>query len=130
MRYLPLFARILLCVIFFYGSISNLLEFNQTQQFMTEKGLPIPAVLLAGNIVFQLVGAISLLLGFKVQWGSIILILFLIPTTLVFHNFWANPDETVAFLKNVGLMGGLLLLIQTGAGPVGLDGENRNSTSI
>lgn len=123
MRYLPLFGRTFLCLIFFYGSISNLLEFDQTQQFMTEKGLPIPAVLLAGNIVFQLVGAISLLLGLKVQWGAIILILFLIPTTLVFHDFWANPDEIIAFLKNVGLIGGLLLLIQTGAGPISLQDD-------
>ncbi len=129
-RYLPLFGRICLCLIFFYGSISNFLEFNQTKQSMTEMELPIPAVLLIGNIVFQLVGAISLLLGFKVQWGAIILIVFLIPTTLVYHDFWAKPDQIIAFLKNIGLIGGLLLLIQTGAGPVSLDGENRNSPSI
>ncbi len=123
MSYLPLFGRICLCLIFFNGAIGNLSTFSETQARMAEMGLPIPTVLLAGNIIFQLVGAISLLLGFKVQWGAVILIIFLIPTTLIFHDFWVNPEESIAFFKNLGLIGGLLLLIASGAGAVSLDSE-------
>jgi uncharacterized membrane protein YphA (DoxX/SURF4 family) len=123
MNYLPLFGRICLCLIFFNGAIGNFTTFSETQAGMAEMGLPIPGLLLAGNIIFQLVGAISLLIGFKVQLGAVILIIFLIPTTLIFHDFWVNPDETIAFFKNLGLIGGLLLLIVTGAGAVSLDGE-------
>jgi len=123
MNYLPLFGRICLCLIFFNGAIGNFTTFSETQAGMAEMGLPIPGLLLAGNIIFQLVGAISLLIGFKVPLGAVILIIFLIPTTLIFHDFWVNPDETIAFFKNLGLIGGLLLLIVTGAGAVSLDGE-------
>lgn len=123
MAYIPLFARICLCLIFFQGAFGNLSTFSDTQAGMAEMGLPIPSVLLAGNIVFQLVGAISLLLGFKARWGAVILLIFLIPTTIIFHDFWVNPDEKIAFFKNLGLIGGLLLLTQTGAGAVSIDSE-------
>lgn len=123
MRYLPLFGRVFLALIFIYGAIGNITDFTSTQEGMTEMGLPFPSVLLIGNIIFQLIGAISLILGFKVQWGAIILIIFLVPTTVVFHDFWNDPDESIAFLKNLGLIGGLLLLINTGAGAVSLDSE-------
>jgi uncharacterized membrane protein YphA (DoxX/SURF4 family) len=121
MNYIPLAARICLALIFIRGGIGNLLGFAETQQRMAEMGLPIPSLLLLGNVVFQLVGAISLILGFKVRWGAVLLIIFLIPTTLVFHPFWANPDETIAFLKNLGLIGGLLLMYYVGAGSVSVD---------
>lgn len=123
MRYLPLFGRVFLALIFIYGAIGNITGFATTQEGMTEMGLPFPSLLLIGNIVFQLVGAISLILGFKVQWGAVILIIFLIPTTVIFHAFWNDPNESIAFFKNLGLIGGLLLLINTGAGAVSLDSE-------
>ena len=123
MRYIPLFGRICLCLIFFNGAWGNFTSFGAKQDGMAEMGLPIPALLLAGNIIFQLLGAISLLLGWKARWGAVILIVFLIPTTLVFHDFWFNPEEKIAFFKNLGLMGGLLLLTVTGAGAVSLDPE-------
>ncbi|MDR9403734.1 MAG: DoxX family protein [Halothece sp. Uz-M2-17] len=123
MNYLPLFGRICLCLIFFNGAFGNFTTFSETQARMAEMGLPIPSVLLLGNIVFQIVGAISLLLGLKVKWGAVILIIFLIPTTVIFHPFWVNPGESIAFFKNLGLIGGLLLLIYTGAGAVSVDRE-------
>ena len=49
------------------------------------------------------------------------LILFLIPATLVFHNPIANPSEINGFLKNIGLIGGLLMVIYTGAGALSID---------
>lgn len=123
MDYLPLFGRICLCLIFFQGAWGNFTTFSETQAGMVEMGLPIPTALLVGNIVFQLVGAISLLLGFKVKWGAVILLIFLIPTTIIFHDFWVNPDEKIAFFKNLGLIGGLLLLTYTGAGAVSVESK-------
>ncbi|MEW6496311.1 MAG: DoxX family protein [Cyanobacteriota bacterium] len=121
MNYIPLAARICLSLIFLYGGIKNMTGFAATQQMIAARGLPLPSLMLLGNIVFQLVGAISLVLGYKVRWGAILLIVFLIPTTLVFHNFWSDPKETIAFLKNLGLIGGLLMVYYAGAGAVSLD---------
>ncbi|HEY9612070.1 DoxX family protein [Allocoleopsis sp.] len=128
MNYIPLAARICLSLIFLYGGIKNITGFSATQQMIAARGLPLPGLMLLGNIVFQLIGAISLLLGYKVRWGAILLILFLIPTTLVFHDFWANPKETIAFLKNLGLIGGLLMVYYAGAGAVSLDARTSLSS--
>ncbi len=130
MKYIPLAARICLSLIFLYGGIKNLTGFSQTQQMIAQRGLPLPGLMLLGNIVFQLIGMISLLLGYKVRWGALLLILFLIPTTLVFHGFWANPKETIPFLKNLGLIGGLLMVYYAGAGPISLDARTSASSDF
>ncbi|PSO53041.1 MAG: DoxX family protein [Cyanobacteria bacterium QS_7_48_42] len=125
---IPLVARICLSAIFLRSAISGILNFSSTQQMIAGQGLPVPALLLAGNIVLQIIGGISLVLGYKARWGAIILILFLIPTTLVFHPFWSNPAETIAFLKNLGLIGGLLLVTYVGAGAISVDGATTSSS--
>ena len=116
MKYLPLAARVCLCLIFLKAGISHILGFNSTVLMMTNNGLPIAPVLLFFTVVFQLLGGLSLLLGYKVKLGSMLLILFLIPATLVFHNPIADSSEINNFLKNIGLIGGLLMVIYTGAG--------------
>jgi uncharacterized membrane protein YphA (DoxX/SURF4 family) len=103
-------GRLCLAAIFVYASIKNILGFSDVQQMIANRGLPIPTFLLLGNIVFQIVGAISLITGLQTRWGSLVLIVFLVPTTLVFHNFWVNSGETIPFLKNLGLIGGLLMV--------------------
>ncbi|WP_071515937.1 DoxX family protein [Geitlerinema sp. PCC 9228] len=110
MNAIVIFGRLCLAAIFVYGSITGILDFSMKQEMIANKGLPIPTVLLLGNIVFQIVGAISLITGLQTRWGSLVLIVFLVPTTLVFHNFWVNSEETIPFLKNLGLIGGLLMV--------------------
>lgn len=124
MKYIPLAARICLCSIFLRSGISKILGFSGTAEMMAGQGLPIPEILLIFTIAFQLLGGLSLLLGYKVKIGSILLILFLIPATLVFHNPLADPGEMNSFLKNIGLIGGLLMTIYAGAGALSIDTSN------
>ncbi len=121
MKYIPLAARICLCIIFINSGIGKIFGFASTAEMMANQGLPIANVLLIFTIAFQLFGGFSLLLGYKVKIGSILLILFLIPATVVFHNPIANPDEINSFLKNIGLIGGLLMVIYAGAGALSID---------
>ncbi|MDJ0647397.1 MAG: DoxX family protein [Xenococcaceae cyanobacterium MO_188.B19] len=118
MKYLPLSARICLCLIFLKAGISHILGYSGTVEMMANKGLPIPAVLLIFTIAFQLLGGLSLLLGYKVNIGSTLLIIFLIPATLAFHN---PISDINGFLKNIGLIGGLLMVINAGAGALSID---------
>ena len=118
MKYLPLSARICLCLIFLKAGISHILGYSGTVEMMANKGLPIPGVLLIFTIVFQLLGGLSLLLGYKVNIGSTLLIIFLIPATLAFHN---PISDINGFLKNIGLIGGLLMVINAGAGALSID---------
>ena len=87
---------------------------------------------LAGAIAFELGGGLSLLLGYRARLGALALFLFLIPVTLVFHNFWTYPPEQqqvqmLFFLHNLTLMGGLLLVMTYGPGPLSLDLRNRRA---
>jgi putative oxidoreductase len=71
-------------------------------------------------------------LGYKAKWGAWLLIAFLLPVTLMLHQFWAVKDPMMAqmqmamFLKNVSIMGGALLISQFGAGPLSLDARRSN----
>ena len=120
MTYLPLAARICLALIFFKAGIDHLIGFAGFVEYIA-KTLPLAPVLAIGTIIFQLLGGLSLILGYKVKIGSLLLIIFLIPATLLFHNFIGDGSQLNAFLKNVGLIGGLLMVIYSGAGPVSLD---------
>jgi putative oxidoreductase len=125
MKYIPLAARICLCLIFFKAGVSHIFGFGETVEMMTNQGLPQANILLAGTVFFQILGAVSLLLGYQVKIGSILLIIFLIPASLVFHNFIADPSQINDFLKNIGLIGGLLMLIYAGSGALSIDGQTR-----
>lgn len=120
-KYIPLIGRAFLAAIFLKAAVANTLGFQGIVEMMTSRGLPVPQLLLLGNIFCTLVGGICILLGFKARLGAILLIIFLVPTTFVFHNPFTNPDEWNAFLKNFGLVGAMLFIYYYGTGPVSLD---------
>ena len=120
-KYIPLIGRAFLAAIFLKAGVSNALGFQGIVEMMTQRGLPFPPLLLFGNIFCTLVGGISILLGYKARLGAILLILFLIPTTFVFHNPFVDPNNLNYFLKNFGLVGSMLFIYYYGTGPVSLD---------
>ena len=85
-------------------------------------GLLVPA-----SGILALVGGLSILLGYRAKMGAWLLVLFLVPVTVMMHNFWAVKDPMMAqmqmamFLKNVTMLGGALLISQLGAGPWSFD---------
>jgi putative oxidoreductase len=125
-RYVELAGRILLCSLFLMSSFSKITNWSGTEAAMASKGLPMVEVLLPIAVLFELGGALSVLLGYYARLGALALFLFLIPTTLTFHNFWAvqGPDQLnqiMHFMKNVVIMGGLLKVIADGAGAFSID---------
>ena len=68
----------------------------------------------------------SVLLGLYARFGVLALLAFLIPVSAIMHNFWAfeDPDRThqmISFMKNVSIMGGLVMVLALGAGPCSID---------
>ena len=64
-----------------------------------------------------------MVLGLRAKWAAFALFLFLIPVTLIFHNFWAAPadqmqNQMIHFLKNIAMMGGLIYVAVYGGGPL------------
>ena len=117
-KFLPLIARTFLAAIFIHTGVANGLNFAGTQQMIAGAGIPLAFLVALCTVIFEILGGISLILGYKANLGAILLLIFLIPATLVFHNPIGDPGQTIAFLKNLGLMGGLLMVIAYGPGPI------------
>jgi putative oxidoreductase len=115
--YVPLLGRILLGLIFVMSGITKVTGFEGTQQYMASQGMPATAVLLVGAIVVEILGGLSVILGLWARAGAAALVLFLIPATLIFHTDFSQQTQVIMFLKNLSIMGGLLLLIAQGPGP-------------
>lgn len=76
--------------------------------------------------ILEIIGVISLISGYKVEIGSLSLILFIVPVTFIFHGFWKLTGTEMStqmgfFISNISSTGGLLLLIGFGAGRFSLD---------
>jgi putative oxidoreductase len=90
--------------------------------------------MLVGAIVFLIAGSLSVVLGFKARVGATLLLIFLVLATYYFHDFWdvtdpaAKQEQLIQFMKNLGLMGAMVLIIANGTGPMSLD-ERGKSTS-
>ncbi|MGB7250360.1 MAG: DoxX family protein [Phormidesmis sp.] len=121
MTYLPLAARICLALIFLNSGVKHLLGFQSFVPTIASKGLPLPQVLAIGAIACLLLGSVSLILGYQAKLGAVLLILFLIPTTLFFHPV---ATDLTSFLKNLALIGGLLMVVSYGPGLVSVDGSS------
>ena len=120
-KYTPLVARTFLAVIFIYTGIGKAMSFAATQQQIAGAGLPLAPLVTVGAIAFEILGGLSLVLGFKPKVGAILLLLFLIPATLVFHNPLVDSGELIQFMKNLAIIGGLLMIVAFGSGPVSLE---------
>ncbi|HAZ44723.1 MAG TPA: DoxX family protein [Cyanobacteria bacterium UBA11369] len=122
-KYIPLVARVFLTAIFLNSAYGKITGFSRTQEVMAGAGIPagLTGILLVGAIVCELFGGLSVLLGYKARWGAIALIIFLIPATLIFHTNFAERMQVIQFLKNLGLLGGLLMVYSFGSGPLSLD---------
>ncbi len=124
---LAMFAgRIFLALIFVVSGIGKITGYAGTASYMASKGLPMVDILLPLTILVELGGGLLLALGWKARWAAAALLLFLIPTTLIFHQFWGiDPKlaqmQKIHFLKNVAIMGGMLMVLATGAGAWSVD---------
>lgn len=122
-----LFAgRSLLALAFLLGGVGKLFAWDAVVGFLAMCEIPWPGVFLAGAVALELAGSLSLMLGWRTRSGAKALMVVLIPATLTYHNFWAVPPEEVReqvlqFLKNLSILGGLLLVLVHGAGPWSVD---------
>ena len=116
-----LIGRILLIVIFLQSGMGKIGNFEGTAKYMASHGMPLTNFFLVGAIFFELVGSITVIFGYFTRFGTLLLLIFLIPTTLVFHTNFADRMQMVQFMKNVSMFGGCLILLAVGAGRFSVD---------
>ncbi|ATB63674.1 DoxX family protein [Pseudomonas mosselii] len=121
-----LLARILLMILFVLSGWSKLSGFEGTVGYMTSLGAPAPMLAAAVAVIMELLVGILLILGFYTRPLALLFALFVLGTALLGHPFWnmVEPERSAnmtQFLKNLAIVGGLLLLAVTGAGRFSLD---------
>jgi putative oxidoreductase len=124
--YGPLAGRILLALIFLISGCEKIGGFSKVAAGMAAKGVPLAEFALVVTIVVEIGGGLMLILGWKARWAALALFLWLIPVTLLFHNYWAVDaaqyrNQFNHFLKNLCIMGAMLYVMAFGPGPLSLD---------
>ena len=124
---LTVLGRLLLCAIFFMAAVGNKIpHFSDVATIMESVGVPAPQFMLAGAIVFLVVGSLSVIAGYKARIGAVLLLTFLVLASYYFHPFWkldgqAQQEQMIQFMKNLSMMGAMLFIVANGSGPMSLD---------
>jgi putative oxidoreductase len=117
-----LLGRIMLAYIFVTGGIEKISGPAKTMQYMASGGLPhslVPALFVL-SVVVELLGGVMLIAGWHAELASLVMFLWMIPVTMVFH---VSTGQTIEWEKNLAIMGGLLMVAALGPGGFSLGGE-------
>ena len=105
---LDFFSRLSISAIFISAIPGKINDFERTVDYISSKGIPetISSILLVGAIICLILGSGFFIFGQKQKIGSVFLLLFIIPTTIIFHVF---PFHQKAVFMNLALIGGLII---------------------
>lgn len=129
--YLVPLARFFYALIFVLSGINHFS--SGSISYAVSQGIPMADILVPVSGVIALIGGLSVMIGFHARSGATLLLIFLVPVTILMHNFWSLSDPQMAqmqmahFLKNLSLIGGALLICFYGAGPISADNHRAKS---
>lgn len=123
---LSLIGRLMLAAIFIVSGVDKISGFQGLIGAIASKGLPMAEVLAVATIVIEIAAGLMLVAGWKSRWAAFLLAGFTAIVTVLFHNFWAMPEaqkmmQQIQFMKNVAIIGGLLLVMAFGPGRISVD---------
>jgi putative oxidoreductase len=127
-----LIGRVLLALMFVLAGFGKLAGLEGTAGYIASKGLPLPMVLAVATGVLELVAGLLLIVGWQARWAALALAGFTVVASVIFHNYWAMPAEQqmmqqLMFMKNLGVVGGLLAIFGLGAGALSLDARRNGA---
>ncbi len=120
--FIDLLGRIFISLIFFWEAYDSIAFFDSVKRTMTNYGITWNQdFLLITVIVFLIIGGLFILIGYKAPIGAILLLIYWIPVTFMVYSFWNDPVSerrmaSILFMKNMAIIGGLLMIVVNGAG--------------
>lgn len=116
MEIIFLIGRILLGGYFLMSAFNHFKEVDGMTGYAASKNVPMPKVAVIGTGVLLALGGIGIVLGVFPEVAILLLILFLLPTTFMMHDFWnaegeEKQGEMINFTKNIALVGALLMIL-------------------
>ena len=122
-NFLDLLARIFISSIFLFSGINKILNYKSTVQWM--EGYGVPGLLLTPAIILEIILPTLIIIGYQTKIASFLLVLFCLMTAYIFHNDFSNQMQIIAFLKNIGLAGGLIFFVINGTKDWALEREKK-----
>ncbi|GJM34429.1 MAG: hypothetical protein DHS20C18_34300 [Saprospiraceae bacterium] len=119
---IDLIARVSLAFLFLWEAYDSINFFQSTKALMTEYGITWKQdFLLVMTISMLILGGILLLIGYRSGFGALLLLFYWVPVTFIVHSFWNDAPEfrrveSIAFMKNFAITGGLLMVMANGSG--------------
>lgn len=116
MDVLVLIGRVLFVLLFLGSGFGHIAQRKQMVEYAKFKGVPLAEVAVPASGVLLLAGALSVLLGVWADLGSLLLLVFLLPTAFLMHAFWKETDaeakqlDMIQFNKDIALAGASLML--------------------
>lgn len=114
-------GRVLVAQIFLLAGINKVGAYAGTQAYMESTG--VPGMLLPLVIALEIAGGLALIVGWKTQWTAWALAFFTLVAAFIFHADFSNQMQTILFMKNLAITGGLLLLSAAGSGRYSIDNK-------
>ena len=119
---IDLLGRLLLATIFVVSGIAQIPDFEGTAGYMQSKG--VPGFMLYFAIILEIGGGLAVAAGWKTREFAFALAAFSLIAAFIFHTNWADEQQYYSFLKNLGMAGGMLVLMANGAGKISIDAKS------
>jgi len=119
----PAVGRLLISTIFILSGLSKVAAPAMTVGYIQSAGLPFPSLAFGIAAFIEIVGGITLLVGYRTRITAAVLFVFALATAAFFHNHFGDQNQFIHFFKNIAIAGGLLHVVAFGGGRVSLDGR-------
>jgi putative oxidoreductase len=121
MNQVTLLSRLLIAMLFILAGLGKLMGFAGASAMVAKAGLPMADIVTGLVIAIELGGGIALAVGCHTKWAAYALAAFTLLASLLVHNFWTMEGgaamlNQIMFLKNLAIIGGLLLFAIYGPG--------------
>ena len=109
MHIVEVLGRIFISSLFIIEAIRKFFSPDEGMMYMSDYG--VPEILFYPSLIFEFVIPLILIAGFKTRFFASLLFLFVLSVTVIFHTDFSNNMQMISFLKNLAIMGGLLIII-------------------
>ena len=111
MHIVEVLGRIFISALFLIEAVRKFFNPDMSMMYMSDHG--VPEFLFYPSIAFEIIIPLLLIVGYKTRIAASLLAIFVLTVTLIFHSHHIITDgmQLTIFLKNLAIIGGLLLII-------------------
>ena len=111
MHIVEVFGRFFISLLFLIEAVKKFFNPDISMMYMSDHG--VPEFLFYPSIAFEIIVPLLLIVGYKIRIVASLLVLFVLTVTLIFHthHIFGDSMQLTIFLKNISIIGGLLIVI-------------------